>query len=146
MKELDYYYMGLALQAAQEAFERGEIPVGAIVVAEGQILGKGQNYVEQFNDPTAHAEMIALTSACHYKGSRYLNDATLYVTLEPCPMCAGAIFWGQLARLVYAAPDEKRGFSTLASPLLHPKTLVTAGVRREESEALLKAFFRTLRG
>jgi len=145
MIDLNYYYMSLALKEAQIAFDMGEIPVGAIVVANHQIIGKGHNLVEQLKDPTAHAEMIAITSACNYKGSKLLEDATLYVTLEPCCMCAGALFWSRIQKVVYGARDIHRGFLKKQQNALHPKTEIEGGISDFECEQLLKDFFQKLR-
>ena len=137
--------MEQALDLAQRAAEAGEIPVGALVVCKQRIIGKGYNQTEQLNDVTAHAEMLALTAASQYLGAKYLPDCTLYVTLEPCVMCAGAIFWAQLGEVVFGAQDERRGFSRVTPSLLHPKTRLLGGIRAEESQALLLKFFRELR-
>ena len=137
--------MQQALRQAQMAFEAGEVPVGAVVVAENRIISRAHNQTEQLTDVTAHAEMLALTAAANYLGGKYLNECTLYVTLEPCVMCAGAQYWAQLGRLVYGASDEKRGYSRLGKNLLHPRTEVSSGLLKEESEALLKQFFARLR-
>ncbi len=137
--------MSVAYELAQQAAEVGEIPVGAIVVSQNRIIGKGRNQTEELRDVTAHAEIIALTAASHYLGSKFLRDCTLYVTLEPCVMCAGALYWAQLGRLVYGASDLKRGFSQAGS-LLHPKTRVSSGVMGAETEKQLLDFFRKLRG
>ncbi len=136
--------MSVAFDLARQAAETGEIPVGAVVVSQNRIIGKGRNQTEELRDVTAHAEIIALTAASHYLGSKFLRDCTLYVTLEPCVMCAGALYWAQLGRLVYGASDAKRGFSQ-AGPLLHPKTRVTAGIMGAETEQQLLDFFRKLR-
>lgn len=141
----DEYFMLEALKQAEEAGQRGEIPVGAVVVCNSRIIAKGSNQTEQLHDVTAHAEIIALTAAAQYLRAKYLKNCTLYVTLEPCVMCAGAIFWAQVGRLVYAASDEKRGFSLINSPLLHPKTRVLSGVLAAESQAMLSKFFQQLR-
>ena len=141
----DTYFMKQALHEAHKAYERGEIPVGAVVVCSNQIIARGSNHTEQLNDVTAHAEMIAITAATNYLQNKYLDDCTLYVTLEPCLMCAGALYWAQLGKLVYAASDEKRGYSLLGQPVLHPKTKVESGILKKESLQLLKAFFNTLR-
>lgn len=141
----DTYFMRQALREAQKAYEEGEIPVGAVVTCKNQIIGRGHNATERLKDVTAHAEIVALTAASNYLGSKYLKDCTLYVTLEPCVMCAGALNWAQLGRLVYSAPDEKRGFVKVGEPLLHPKTKVEFGVLMEESSLLLKAFFQSIR-
>ncbi|GAB3539497.1 nucleoside deaminase [Spirosoma fluminis] len=141
----DDYFMEIALSLAEEAAEDGEIPVGAVVVSRNRIIGKGRNQTEQLNDVTAHAEILAITAAAQHLGSKYLPDCTLYVTLEPCVMCAGALFWSQIGRLVIGANDPKRGYSRLNQPLLHPKTRLEAGVLADESKALLEKFFRHLR-
>ena len=141
----DEFFMDEAIKLANEAGKRGEIPVGAVVVCQNRIIGKGQNQTEQLRDVTAHAELLALTAASAFLGAKFLKDCTLYVTLEPCPMCAGALFWAQLGRLVYGASDEKRGYSRVASPLLHPKTSVTPGVRQTECAGLMRSFFQGLR-
>lgn len=137
----DEYYMGLALMQAQKALEEEEIPVGAVVVCQGRIVAKAYNQTEVLTDVTAHAEMIAITSAAQTIGAKYLKDCTMYVTLEPCLMCAGALYWSQLGRLVYGAKEEKRGFERVGQSVLHPKTDILGGVRAEESESLLKEFF-----
>ncbi len=137
----DAYYMGLALKQAERALEEEEIPVGAVVVCQGKIIAKAYNQTEVLTDVTAHAEMIAITSAAQTIGAKYLKDCTLYVTLEPCLMCAGAIYWSQLGRLVFGASEEKRGFQQLGKRILHPKTEVLGGVLAHESESLLKDFF-----
>ena len=141
----DEFFMQQALNQAQLAFERGEVPVGAVVVAENRIISRAHNQTEQLTDVTAHAEMLALTAAANYLGAKYLNDCTLYVTLEPCVMCAGALSWAQLGKLVYAASDEKRGFARHSKNLLYPRTEVATGLLKEESERLLKQFFAKLR-
>jgi tRNA(adenine34) deaminase len=141
----DEYFMREALKEAQRAFEAGEIPVGAVVVCEGRVVARGHNDTERLLDVTAHAEMIALTAACNFMGSKYLPDCTLYVTLEPCPMCAGALSWAQLGRLVYGAADEKRGFMRFGKAMLHPKTRVMEGVLGEPCSSLLREFFNNLR-
>ncbi|WP_018618530.1 nucleoside deaminase [Spirosoma luteum] len=141
----DEYFMEMALILAEEAADSGEIPVGALVVCRNRIIAKARNQTEQLNDVTAHAELMAITAAAHYLGSKYLTDCTLYVTLEPCVMCAGALFWAQLSRLVIGAPDPKRGYSRIQPPLLHPKTRLETGVLAEESKALLSKFFDRLR-
>ncbi|MBC7891770.1 MAG: nucleoside deaminase [Sphingobacteriaceae bacterium] len=141
----DEFFMREALKLAAEAGARGEIPVGAVVVSQQRIIAKGQNQTEGLTDVTAHAELLALTAAAQHLGGKYLRDCTLYVTLEPCPMCAGALYWAQLGRLVYGASDEKRGYTRLTDPLLHPRTRITTGVLKHECESGLKAFFQTLR-
>ncbi len=137
----DAYYMGLALRQAVQALEEDEIPVGAVVVCQGKIVAKAFNQTEILTDVTAHAEMLAITSAAQTIGGKYLKDCTLYVTLEPCLMCAGALYWSQLGRLVFGASEEKRGFRALGTNVLHPKTDILGGILAEESEALLKEFF-----
>lgn len=141
----DNYFMEIALGLAEEAAEQGEIPVGALVVCRNRIIAKARNQTEQLNDVTAHAELMAITSAAHYLGGKYLTDCTLYVTLEPCVMCAGALYWSQLSRLVIGASDAKRGYSRVEPSLLHPKTRVETGVLAQESQALLTKFFNRLR-
>ncbi len=141
----DAYFMQIALSQAYEAADLGEIPVGAVIVCQNQIIAKTRNQTEQLNDVTAHAEIMAITAASQHLGAKYLKECTLYVTLEPCVMCAGAIFWSQMGRLVYGASDEKRGFSMVKPSLIHPKTKVTKGVLQEDCEELLKNFFRKLR-
>lgn len=141
----DEYFMEIALSLAEEAADGGEIPVGAVVVSRNRIIGKGRNQTEHLGDVTAHAEILALTAASQYLGGKYLTDCTLYVTLEPCVMCAGALYWAQLGRLVVGAPDPKRGHSRVSPPLLHPKTRVETGILADESQALLTKFFRGLR-
>lgn len=133
--------MKMALAEAQKAFEADEVPVGAVIVCKGQIIARGHNLTERLNDFTAHAEMQAFTSASEYLGNKYLNECTLYVTLEPCVMCAGAAFWTQLGKIVYGASDEKRGFSKIKKSLLHPKTEVVAGLMKEDAAFLLTEFF-----
>ncbi|MDD2328316.1 MAG: nucleoside deaminase [bacterium] len=137
----DNYFMRQALQEAQEAFEQEEVPVGAVVVAGQRIIARTHNLTELLHDVTAHAEMQAITAAANVLGSKYLTGCTIYVTLEPCPMCAGALRWAQLSRLVYGAEDEKRGYTRLSPEMLHPKTTVTAGVMAEECGKLMSQFF-----
>jgi len=141
----DDYFMKIALREAENALERGEIPVGAVVVLEDTVIAKAHNLTETLCDVTAHAEMQALTSASHYLGAKYLNDCVLYVTLEPCVMCAGALFWSQIGKVVYGASDPKRGYSLVNASLLHPKTEVVKGVLENESKQLLELFFKQLR-
>ena len=141
----DAYFMRQALREAEKAYEEGEVPVGAVVVCKNQIIGRGHNATERLKDVTAHAEIIAITAAANFLNSKYLKDCTLYVTLEPCVMCAGALHWAQLGRLVYSAQDDKRGFVSIGQPLLHPKTKVEYGVLMEQSSLLLKAFFKSKR-
>ncbi len=141
----DIYFMKKALQEADLALQKGEVPVGAVVVCNNQIIAKGHNQVETLNDSTAHAEMLAITAATNFLGSKYLKDCTLYVTLEPCQMCAGAAFWSQIGRIVFAASDEKRGYSHWGCQV-HPKTQVEEGILADESESMLKIFFDKMRG
>jgi tRNA(adenine34) deaminase len=141
----DDYFMREALKEAHRAFEIGEVPVGAVVVCKNRIIARAHNQTEKLTDATAHAEMLATTAAANYLGSKYLNECTLYVTLEPCVMCAGALHWVQLQRLVFGASDIQRGYSLISSPLLHPKTSITRGVMLEESKALIDTFFKRIR-
>ena len=136
----DTYYMRKALQEAEIAYEKGEIPVGAVIVVADRIIARTHNLTELLNDVTAHAEMQAITSAANFLGGKYLTKCTLYVTLEPCQMCAGALYWSQISKIVYAASDEQRGFRTLGTKL-HPKTKVISGILAEEASALMKRFF-----
>ena len=138
----DEKYMREALNEAKAALREDEIPIGAVVVADGRIIGRGHNLTETLHDVTAHAEMQAITAAEEYLGGKYLNKCTLYVTVEPCVMCAGAIGWSQLGRLVYGAADEKRGYTRYAPDALHPKTEVVRGVLEEEAAEMMKAFFK----
>jgi tRNA(adenine34) deaminase len=141
----DQRYMQLALAEAQRAYDMGEIPVGCVIVANGQIVGRGHNLTETLQDVTAHAEMQAITAATNNLGGKYLTQCTLYVTLEPCVMCAGAIGWAQIPRLVYGAEDDKRGFTRLAPQALHPKCTISTGVLQEECKQLMQTFFRNKR-
>ena len=134
-----------ALREAQYALAEGEIPIGAVVVCHGQIIGRGHNMTEKLHDTTAHAEMLAVTAATESLGGKYLTDCTLYVTVEPCPMCAGALNWAQVGRIVYGAIDPRRGFSLFTPSLLHPKTQVSSGVLAEECAALVQDFFKARR-
>lgn len=134
-----------ALKEANKAFEIGEVPVGAIVVCQNKIIARAHNQTEKLTDATAHAEMLAVTSAANYLGSKYLNECTLFVTLEPCVMCAGALHWVQLQKVVFGAEDLQRGYSLVKSPLLHPKTEVVKGVKAIESKELLDKFFKRIR-
>ena len=138
-------YMDEALKQAEIAFERGEIPIGAVVVANNRIIARAHNQVELLSDPTAHAEMLAITAASEAIGAKYLEGCTMYVTLEPCSMCAGALYWSQIDEIYYGASDEKRGYSNVKTPMLHPKTKVHYGVRSEECSKLLQDFFKKLR-
>jgi tRNA(adenine34) deaminase len=141
----DERYMSLALVEARKALEQDEIPIGCVIVSQNQIIGRGHNLTETLEDVTAHAEMQAITAATQTVGGKYLPDATLYVTVEPCPMCAGAIGWAQISRIVYGAPDPKRGYRTYAPRVFHPKAKVTAGVLEDECRALMQEFFKTKR-
>ncbi len=141
----DTYYMQQALAEAQKAYEAGEVPVGAVVVCDNRIIARAHNQTEQLTDVTAHAEMLALTAAANYLGSKYLTDCSLFVTLEPCVMCAGALSWAQLGRIVYGASDEKRGFMLHGKQLLHPKTRLELGILEDECAQLLKQFFKSRR-
>lgn len=134
-----------ALKEAQYAAEEDEIPIGAVIVCRGRIISRGHNMTERLHDPSAHAEMIALTAASEALGGKYLCDCTLYVTVEPCPMCAGALNWAQIGRIVYGSPDPKRGYSLFTPPLLHPKTEVISGILAEDCEDLVKSFFKAKR-
>ena len=136
----DAYFMKKALQEAEVAFDNGEVPIGAVVVVQGRIIARAHNQTEKLNDVTAHAEMLAITAAANFLGGKYLYDCTLYVTLEPCQMCAGALYWSQIPKIVYGAPDLQRGYSATGGNL-HPKTKVTSGVLEKEANALLKRFF-----
>jgi tRNA(adenine34) deaminase len=138
----DTYFMKEALKEAQKAFDAGEVPVGAVIVSNGKIIARAHNLTERLTDVTAHAEIMAITAAANHLGSKYLDECTLYVSLEPCLMCAGAIFHARLERLVWAAADEKRGFTLLQKPVLHPKTIVSSGLLADESRLILQAFFQ----
>ena len=143
----DEYFMQLALREAQRAFDEDEVPIGAVVVQNGKVIARGYNMTEKLNDPTAHAEMIALTSAFGHMGAKYLPDATLYVTVEPCVMCAGALYWSKLSKVVWGAADPKNGFSRVqpvVSPF-HPKTEIITGILENECAALMQEFFRSKR-
>lgn len=145
MSYIDEQYMKEALREAREARGEGEVPIGAVVVARGRVIARGHNMTERLHDPTAHAEMIALTAATEALGGKYLQDCTLYVTVEPCPMCAAALCWAQTARIVYGAPDPKRGYSLYTPSLLHPRTEVTGGVLADECGQLVADFFKEKR-
>lgn len=136
----DAYYMKKALQEAEAAFDKDEIPVGAVIVIKDRIIARAHNLTELLNDVTAHAEMQAITAAANFLGGKYLQDCTLYVTLEPCQMCAGALYWSQISKIVYGASDEKRGCKVMGTQL-HPKTKMTGGVLEEECSQLMKRFF-----
>ena len=141
----DTDYMKMALVEAQKAYDEDEVPIGAVVVCKGRVIARAHNLTEMLNDVTAHAEMQAITAAASNIGGKYLTDCTLYVTVEPCPMCAGAIAWAQLSRLVYGAEDEKRGYHRYAPDVMHPKTEVVRGVCADEATALMKKFFASKR-
>lgn len=141
----DERYMKEALKEALKAKDADEIPVGAVIVCNGQIIARGHNLTERLNDVTAHAEMQAFTSAANYLGGKYLSECTLYVSLEPCVMCAGASYWTQISRIVFGASDSKRGYSLIQENLLHPKTKITGGILKEECAELIKQFFLTKR-
>ena len=142
----DNFYMKQALAEAKEAYRQGEIPIGAVVVCRDRIIARSHNLTELLRDVTAHAEMQAITSAAEHLGGKYLNDCTLYVTVEPCVMCAGALGWSQISRIVYGAPDEKRGYSRFAPGARHPRTEVTSGIMAEECAELIQRFFGERRG
>lgn len=143
--ELDEKFMREALAEANAALSEEEIPIGAVIVCKGRIIGKGHNMVERLHDATAHAEMIAITAATEALGGKYLQDCTLYVTVEPCPMCAAALNWSQVSRIVYGAPDPRRGYSLFSPSLLHPRTEVTPGILAEECGALVSDYFKSKR-
>ena len=141
----DNHYMQMALEQARAAGERNEIPIGAVIVCKGRVIARAHNLTETLNDPTAHAEMQAITAATEYLGGKYLPDCTLYVTVEPCPMCAAALAWAQIPRIVYGADDPKRGYSLFSPSLLHPRTKVTKGVLSDECSTLMTEFFKARR-
>jgi tRNA(adenine34) deaminase len=141
----DEYFMRAAIVEAEKAFDAGEVPVGAVIVWKNCIIGRGHNLTETLKDPTAHAEIQAITAATNTTGGKYLTECTMYVTLEPCVMCAGACFWAQLSAVVYGADDTKRGYSLVGQNILHPKTRVIKGVLKEKNADLLKSFFRKIR-
>lgn len=145
MEQNDEKYMGLAINEARKALSQGEVPIGAVVVMRGQIVGRGHNLVETLSDATAHAEMQAITAAMSTIGGKYLKEATIYVTLEPCAMCAGALAWSQIGRVVWGADDLKKGFRSYSSKLLHPKSSTTNGVLAKECEEIMQLFFAKLR-
>ncbi len=136
----DAYFMKKAIQEAEMAFEKGEVPIGAVIAVQGRIIARAHNQTEQLNDVTAHAEMLAITSAANFLGGKYLYDCTLYVTLEPCQMCAGALYWSQIPRIVFGALDPQRGYAASGAQL-HPKTKIEGGILEKEASALLKKFF-----
>ena len=141
----DTQYMQGALREAAAAASEDEVPVGAVIVCKGRIIAKGHNMTERLHDPTAHAEMIALTAATEAMGGKYLNDCTLYVTVEPCPMCAAALCWAQIGRIVFGASDPKRGYSLFTPSLLHPKTEVLSGILEADCASLMKEYFQSKR-
>ncbi|MBP5537419.1 MAG: nucleoside deaminase [Bacteroidales bacterium] len=141
----DINFMRQALAEAKAALAAGEVPIGAVITCNGRIIARGHNMTERLNDSTAHAEMIAITSATEALGGKYLQDCTLYVTVEPCPMCAAATAWAQLGRLVYGAPDPRRGYTLFSPSLLHPKTQVTSGILEDDCAPLVKEFFKNKR-
>ncbi|MGE0561823.1 MAG: nucleoside deaminase [Flavobacteriales bacterium] len=141
----DEYFMKEALKEAKKAFDEDEVPVGAIVVCDNKIIARTHNMTEKLNDVTAHAEMLAITSATNFLGGKYLNECTIYITLEPCIMCAGALYWSQVKKIIYAAVDEKRGFNSAGKNILHPKTEVIANVLQKEATELLTTFFKSKR-
>lgn len=143
--ELDEKFMREALAEAKAALSEEEIPIGAVIVCKGRIIGKGHNMAERLHDATAHAEMIAITAATEALGGKYLQDCTLYVTVEPCPMCAAALNWSQISRIVYGAPDPRRGYSLFSPSLLHPRTEITPGILAEECGALVSDYFKSKR-
>ncbi|MBQ0073437.1 MAG: nucleoside deaminase [Prevotella sp.] len=145
MQTPDEQFMQKALAEAEQAAKEGEVPIGAVVVCRGRILARTHNLTETLHDVTAHAEMQAITAAANALGGKYLTDCTLYVTVEPCPMCAGALGWSQIARVVYGAPDEKRGYRKIAPTALHPKTEVTEGVMEDECRDMMQTFFKAKR-
>ena len=141
----DNHYMQMALEQARAAGERNEIPIGAVIVCKGRVIARAHNLTETLNDPTAHAEMQAITAATEYLGGKYLTDCTLYVTVEPCPMCAAALAWAQIPRIVYGADDPKRGYSLFSPNLLYPRTKATKGVLADECATLMTDFFKARR-
>ena len=144
-REIDEKYMRMAIAEAERALSKKEVPIGAVVVAGDRIIGRGHNLVETLMDATAHAEMQAITAAMSTLGGKYLSDCTLYVTVEPCVMCGGALAWSQIGRVVYGAEDPKRGYSTYSESIMHPRTEVVKGVLKEECETLMQQFFSSLR-
>jgi tRNA(adenine34) deaminase len=141
----DEYFMREALKEAKKAFDIGEVPVGAVVVCKNRVIARAHNQTEKLTDATAHAEMLAVTAAANYLGSKYLTECALYVTLEPCVMCAGALHWAQMSKVVFGASDLQRGFSLVSTPLLHPKTIVEKGIKADECKALIDDFFKRIR-
>ena len=141
----DDHFMREAIKQAKIAFEEKEIPVGAVVVCNNKIIARAYNQTEKLNDSTAHSEMIALTAAFNYLGGKYLPDCSIYITLEPCIMCAGALYWSQIGKIIFGAPDQKRGYRTVKSEVLHPKTEVIEGILAEDCKQILDKFFNTIR-
>ncbi len=141
----DEFFMNEALKEAKKAFDADEVPVGAVVVADNKIIARAHNYTERLNDVTAHAEMQVITAAANSIGGKYLNECTLYVTLEPCLMCAGALHWTHITKIVYGATDDKKGFTKINQPVLHPKTTIIKGILENECSTILKDFFQTKR-
>ena len=145
LKQDDAFFMKEALKEAVKALDKDEVPIGAVVVCNGKIIARAHNLTEMLNDPSAHAEMQAITAATSYIGGKYLNECSLYVTIEPCPMCAAALGWAQIKRVVYGASDPKRGYSLFSPNLLHPKTVVESGIMAEECGGMVSAFFKNKR-
>lgn len=145
MEKTDVYFMRLALKEAEMALSENEVPIGAVIVANGKVIARAHNQTETLHDVTAHAEMLAITAAANQLGGKYLSGCTLYVTVEPCVMCAGAIGWAQLSRIVYGCGEEKRGFSRLAPQALHPRATITAGVLENDCKAVMQDFFKRKR-
>ena len=145
-EDIDIRYMRMALDEAHKALERDEVPIGAVIVCKGRVIGRGHNLTETLTDVTAHAEMQAITAAASTLGGKYLTDCTLYVTVEPCLMCAGALAWSQIPRIVFGTSDDKRGYHTMCASPFHPKTVVTVGVLQEECAKLMTDFFKKKRG
>lgn len=141
----DEYYMRQALKEAQQAFDKNEVPIGAVIVCQNKIIARAHNLTEALNDVTAHAEMQAITAAANVLGGKYLTECTLYVTLEPCPMCAGGLLWSQITKIVYGAKDDKKGYSKFSPIILHPKTTIVSGILESECSSLLKEFFKQKR-
>ena len=145
LEKKDNHFMMAAIEEAKTAFKKQEVPVGAVVVSKDIIIARAHNLTETLNDPTAHAEMQAITAATNYLGGKYLTDCTVYVTVEPCPMCAGALNWSQVSRIVYGCDDKKRGYTTISESLLHHKTKIRKGVLEEDCSRLMKSFFMAKR-
>jgi len=141
----DEYFMKMAFQEAELAFAKGEVPVGAVVVSRGKIIARAHNLTEQLNDVTAHAEMQAITAAANHLGGKYLDKCTLYVTLEPCGMCAGALYWSQIEKVVFGASDQKRGFHSINQHMIHPKTEILSGIMASECSEIIQRFFQMRR-